>query len=386
MNKIYIAIVLVLVLVSCKKELKETIEVTCNYSDTSSVISKSSAYMTIVDSYVKKGLPGISVLIEDSNGTFVYSKGYADIENKIKYSPCHISKAASITKLLIGALTFKLIEEGKLSLDDDVEKYVDSKILDKIDNGRGHKIRNLMNHTTGIFDVIRSSDFYLAVLNNPNKRWRQEELLKFVYGIDGHQLNNPYPAFYSSTNTLLLSMCIEKATGEDHGKLLREKILNPLGLSNTYYQGREDIPTNAAQGYYDLHNNGTIMNVSNLITGSGNGYGGIFSNVFDLKLFIQELLVKKTVISQESLNTMLEFVRESDDYYTGVGIVKKYTDKKNYGIGHTGKDLGYTANLFYFPERNITMVFFINYGTNGDSSLKPVFLDFESDLVNKILE
>jgi D-alanyl-D-alanine carboxypeptidase len=280
----------------------------------------------------------------------------------------------------------KLQEEGKININDPISKYISNDILKKIKNAEGKTIRNLMTHTTGIFDVITSSDFYLAVLNNPNKNWTQEELLQYVYGVDGYELNNPYPARYSSTNTLLLSMCIEKATGIKHNVLLREKILDPLGMSDTYYQGRENLPSSAAQGYFDLHNNGTIVNVSNLITGSGNGYGGIFSNVFDLNKFIRALLIDKTILTQASLDTMLTFVQEDDDFFTGVGIIKKFTTKSAYGIGHTGRDLGYVADLFYFPQRNITMIFFVNYGTDGESALKPVFLDFESELVDKILQ
>jgi D-alanyl-D-alanine carboxypeptidase len=108
--------------------------------------------------------------------------------------------------------------------------------------------------------------------------------------------------------------------------------------------------------------------------------------VYDFHHFIKELFVNKTILSQASLDEMLQFVHEDDDFYTGAGTVKKFTYKKNYGIGHTGRDLGYVADLFYFPERNIIMVFFVNYGTNGNSSLKPIFLDFESDLVDEILK
>jgi D-alanyl-D-alanine carboxypeptidase len=278
----------------------------------------------------------------------------------------------------------KLQEEGILSLNDPVDKYIDKDILHKIDNSEGVTIRQLMNHTTGIFDVITSSKFYLAVLNNPNKQWSQLELLKFVYGESGYDLIQ-YPAYYSNTNTLLLSMCIEKASGRPHHELLREKIFNPLGMTSTFLQGREQIPQSAAQGYYDLHNNNTIVNVSNLITGSGNGYGGIYSNVFDLYHFIQALLVDKTLLSQASLNEMQTFVQEDEDFFTGYGLIKKFTKKATYGIGHTGRDLGYSADLFYFPEKGYSMVFFVNYGTNGSSSLKPIFLDFESELTDVML-
>lgn len=385
--KIIIAAIIVIIAFSCKKEaIVPSTDCDCNFVDSSSAHPKNVAFRTVIDKYIQKGLPGISVLVEDSDGVWVGAGGYADIENQIKFTPCHISKAASITKFLVGTLVFKLQEEGKINIDDPISDYIDNDILKKIKGADGITIKQLMNHTTGIFDVITSSDFYLAVLNNPNKNWTQEELLKYVYGVDPYPLNDPYPAHYSSTNTLLLSMCIESATGEKHSRLLRTKVLEPLGMNNTYYQGREDIPSTAAQGYFDLHNNGEINNVSNLITGSGNGYGGIFSNVFDLHKFIKAVLIDKTFLSTASLNQMLNFVQEDTDFYTGYGIIKKFTDKPNYGIGHTGRDLGYNADLFYFPERNITMIFFVNYGTNGESSLKQTFFDFESELVDKILE
>lgn len=385
-NLVFLSIILIFVTSSCSKEIEATAQLDCNYVDSNSTHPKNAAFNNIINKYVKKGLPGISVLVTDSAGTWVGSGGYADIKKGIEFTPCHISKAASITKLLVATLFFKLQEEGKINVDDPISAYIDQGVLDKIDGTDNMKISNLMNHTTGIFDVITSSGFYLAVLNNPNKRWSQLELLDYVYNQKAYDLGQPYPAYYSSTNTLLLSMCIEKATGQRHDKLLREKVLDPLDMSNTYYQGREDVPSSAAQGYYDLHNNGEIINVSNLITGSGNGYGGIYSNVFDLNKFIKALLIDKTVISQNSLDQMETFVKEDANFYTGLGMIKKFTEKPAYGIGHTGRDLGYVADLFYFPQRNITMIFFVNYGTNGESSLKQVFFDFENELVDKVLE
>jgi len=379
-------ILLLFSLNNCKKEIGPTDDIACSGQIINENHPKKNAINAIITDYVKKGLPGISVLIEDSNGIYANAVGFADIENNVAFKTCHISKAASITKMLVGTLTFKLQEEGKINLDEPISKYIDAEILKKIDNAEGKTIRQLMNHTTGIFDVITSSKFYLAVLNTPNKKWTQEELLEYVYGEDGYELNAPYPAHYSNTNTLLLSMCIEKAIGVPHHVLLKEKILLPLGLENTYYQGREDLPGFTAQGYFDLHNNNSIVNVSNLITGSGNGYGGIFSTVFDLHKFAKALLINKTILSDSSLNEMQQFLQEDDDFYTGPGLIKKFTDKAAFGIGHTGRDLGYSADLFYFPAQNKTLVFFVNYGTNGSSALKDIFKQFESDLADALLE
>jgi D-alanyl-D-alanine carboxypeptidase len=67
----------------------------------------------------------------------------------------------------------------------------------------------------------------------------------------------------------------------------------------------------------------------------------------------------------------------------GYGIMKKFISRGiDAGIGHSGRDLGYTANLFYFPNKRVTHVFFINYGTDGDSKLKKVFLEFQDELLN----
>jgi D-alanyl-D-alanine carboxypeptidase len=374
-------------LLCCRKAaIQPTLAFGCSYTDSSATHPKHAIYNEIIQRYLKKGLPGITALLRDSSGAWIGAGGYADIEGGVKFTPCHLSKAASITKLMVGTLTFKLQEEGKININDPISKYIDVDILKKIDKAEGKTIKDLMGHTTGIFDVITSTKFYLAVINNPNKQWSQTDLLEYVYGEKGEELGNPYLASYSNTNTTLLTMCIEKAMGVKHEILLREKILDPLGMTNTFYQGRETIPTTAAQGYFDLHNNGTIVKMSNFITGSGNGYGGMFSNVFDLDRFITSLFVNESILSDSSLIIMKQVVKDDVDGGLGIGITQKFTVKPFYAIGHSGRDLGYSADMFWFPQKNCTLIFFVNYGTNGSSSLKQVFLDFESELTDALLK
>lgn len=386
-NQILWILGVVIISLSCQKDIGDTSEKICNNPYSSH--SKSAVYQAVLDEYVSIGFPGISLYVADAEGVWVGSSGFADISNGVHFEPCHVSKAASITKLLVGALTFKLQEEGVLDLDDKVSDYIEPSILNKIEHPEGMTLRNLMNHTTGIFDVITSSSFYLAVINNPNKDWEPEELLKYVYGQPTYELTNEYPAKYSNTNTLLLTMCIAKATGRPHAALLREKIFDPLGMNDTYYQSREELPEITAQGYFDLHNNGQLTNVSNFITGSGNGYGGVFSTVFDLAKFSNALFVDQTLLKPESWEEMIAdfypwyFVDPTGSLSAlGAGIQRKFTHVPYSGIGHSGKDLGYSADLFYFPEPKMTMIFFTNYGTDADSYLKPHFFDFETEIMN----
>ena len=67
----------------------------------------------------------------------------------------------------------------------------------------------------------------------------------------------------------------------------------------------------------------------------------------------------------------------------GYGIMKKFIERgQDAGIGHSGRDVGYTCNLFYFPSKNVLHIFLINYGTDGKSNLRDVFYKFQDDLLN----
>lgn len=379
-------LLLTIFLVSCEKDIYDTKEVNCDISSYQDH-PKANNYQAILDEYVSKGFPGISILVKDNQGTWVGSSGYADIDKGILFEPCHVSKAASITKLMVGTLTMKLVEDGVIGLDDAVSKYIEEDILKHIKYHGDLTIRHLMNHTTGIFDLITSTSFYLDVLNNPNKDWEPEELIKYVYDKEPYELTAEFPAHYSNTNTLILSMCINEAAGRKHFDLLRERILDPLGMNDTYYQSREDLPEITAQGYFDLHNVGELANLSNYITGSGNGYGGIFSNVFDLNKFLTALFIDKTLVTQESLDEMMEefylYKREPSGgtVSLALGIQKKFTHMPGYGIGHSGKDLGYSADMYYFPQGEMKFILFTNYGTDADSYLKPEFYDLEDKII-----
>jgi D-alanyl-D-alanine carboxypeptidase len=288
----------------------------------------------------------------------------------------------------MGVLMFKLMEDslnsrlGYRALTQPITHWLPKEITRKLPNGNLVTLGQLMNHESGIPDLIEDDDFYLAVLNNPIKKWKQEELLEFVY--NQKPLFHPGDtAIYSNTNTILVSLVIEYATGRKHADLLRERILVPLALEHTYYQPHDALPASTAQGYYDLYNNNTIVNVSNLVTGSGNGYGGIYSNVFDLYKLIDAVLVKKSFLTQQSLSVMQTFGKTDGNNRYGYGIMRKYIERGvNAGVGHPGRDVGYTCNLFFFPAKNVTHVFFINYGTDGNSKLREKFYDFQEELLD----
>ncbi len=355
---------------------------------------KSQQFQALMDSYVKKGLPGIILLVKDKNGFFIGSSGKADIKNDIDAQPCHISKVASITKLMLATSIFKLQEKGILSVTDPISKYLSADILDKIENcEKPLTVLNLLNHTSGIFEVIKSQNFYMEVLNNPSKHWSSEDLLKFVYGQPKMFDFNPTDtANYCNTNYLLLSMITEKATGKSVSQVLHSELFTPLAMNDTYYFYHDALPEDRImQGYFDLYNNGTLLNLTNWNTGSGNGYGGVYSTVWDMYIFLDALYDKKTIISQASLNQMLTFHHSIESRkQVGAGCQKDFIDigniGKDFAYGHRGRDLSYSADLFYFPEHKTIMSMIVNYGTDGDSQLRPIFKEMRDEIAKVIIK
>ena len=392
MKLILVAAVIAMAASSCRKpQVEQTVSIgePCPWTDSSTIHPKNSAFKALLEKYKNKGLPGISLLVNDVHGTWIGATGKADIGNHIDFVPGTVSKIASITKLFIGTLVFKLMEDsgstgiGYKDLNTKINHWLPSRITNRLSNGNEVTLGQCMKHETGIPDVIEEDKFYLAVLNNPNKKWQPEDLLEFIY--DESPLFAPGDtAIYSNTNTILVSMIIDLQTGKKHSDLLKQYILNPLGMAHTYYQPHDELPNSVAQGYFDLYNNNTIVNVSNLVTGAGNGYGGIYSNLFDLFKFINALLIKHTLLKPQSLSIMRTYGKTDDPNRYGYGIMKKFIERppSEQGEGHSGRDLGYTANLFYFQSKNVTHIFLINYGTDADSGLKQVFKDFQEELLN----
>lgn len=370
----------------------ETAGTAIPWPDSSSRHPKDLQYRILLAKARLDGFPGISLLVNDSKGTWVGSTGEADIANNIDFIPGTISKVASITKLFIGVLAFKMMEDsvttgmGYSTLHKKISDWLPTRVTDKLPNGKLVTLGQCLKHETGIPDLIEEDKYYLAILNNPNKKWGPEELLEFIYNKPA-DFSPGDTAVYSNTNTILVTMILEAQTGKKHADLLKQYITGPIGLTNTYYQPHDALPNSVAQGYFDLYNNQTLVNVSNLITGSGNGYGGIYSNVFDLFKFSNALFVQKTLLKPGSMAIMQIYGKQDDTNLYGYGIQKSYLDRGvNYGIGHKGRDLGYTANLFYFPNKGVTHIFFINYGTDAESELKQKFREFVNDLITLSLQ
>lgn len=332
---------------------------------------KAAAIQALMDRYVAKGLPGVTVLIADSNGLWYGSAGYASLEDQVPMQPCHLNKLGSVTKMMMGALVWTYIQEGQLDIDAPIGTYI-PEVAAGLPYGDEITLGMLLDHSSGIYDIARDLNFNLAVINDFSRSWTAEEILAYVEGKAA--THRPGTAVnYSNTNTLLEGMILEAITGRPHAALLQERIFDPLGMNSTvYYAYDRDFPVaHLAQGYLDLHNDGGgIQNISALNPGSGNGYTGVYATVTDLYRFMRALLAEPVLISPENLAFIAQRGRDTPggSWRSSPGAIHdEFRDVLPAGVhayGHAGGDIGYSANLNYLPHNGTIFAATYNYGTN----------------------
>lgn len=392
---IFLIIIILGSLSSCSKvDIPPT--TTCT-DDASFVINenhpKAAAIQTLMNDYIAQGLPGMSVLINDNDGFWIASAGYADLENQVAMQPCHVNKLGSVTKMMMGTLVWQLIQDGLMNIDDPIGIHI-PEVAEKIENGSDITVAMLLNHTSGVYDVAGDLQFNLAVINDFSKHWTSEEIIDYLEGKPATHLPGEAKR-YSNSNTMLVSLIIDKVAGRHHSSLLQSRILNPLGMESTvYYNYEDDFPlSNLAQGYLDFHNDGgDIQNISNLNPGSGNGYTGVYSTVTDLYKFMNALLREKTLTSPENLALIFNSMQpEENSSWQGSigGIHNEFRNDFADSIkiyGHAGGDIGYSANLNYMPHNNTIVAVTYNYGTNLRSPLRSTLGDFRRALYEICVE
>lgn len=157
------------------------------------------------------GLPGLTLSLAGPDGfTALVRLGYADLDQRVQVGPDHLFQIGSITKSLTALAAHRLIDAGKLSLDDDAARILPELPLP----GPGFTIRRLLEHSTGL----------------------PHDVPLFPRGGDGRMWQG-FPAgtkfSYSNTGYMIASACIERVTGRPFGEVLTETVLQPLGMTST---------------------------------------------------------------------------------------------------------------------------------------------------------
>ena len=358
----------VLFILSCKKSQNyqsSYYDCNVNFIDSSEHNLNHTRYQSLLTNITNQGVVGISMSVyKPQNGIWLGASGKADLFNNIDMQPCNYSRVGSTVKMFTATIILQLAEEGKLNLDDKVANYLQGDVIGKIENAETATIRQLLQHSSGIYNYIQNLEFQTASLNNLIKEWKAADLLKYAYHKKAY-FKPGEDVTYSNTNYILLGLLIEKIENKPLFQVFDERIIIPLHLNNTQFAGKNPVPKGIVRGYVDFYSN---LNVIESTYYSGWDYytadGGLISNTYDMNVFFRALMNGK-IINSNSLNQMLSWKTPKNkdaNYFPidfGLGIFKIETNK---GIAymHAGDAIGYYANMIYFPSDQTTIVYACN--------------------------
>ena len=325
------------------------------------------SHESLLQNIVKSGVPGLMLSIHnDEYGYTSYAEGFADLASKIKMRACHITRVGSTVKTFTAVSILLLQEEGKLGLDEKISRYLSNEQLEGLNNAHEATIRQLLQHSSGIYNYIQNLKFQTASLNDLLRTWKPEELLSYARGKDAY-FNVGTDVKYSNTNYILLGMIIEKVTNKPFYEFFEDRIFEPLGMEFTQFAALNNVPSNIIQGYIDLYSN---LNLINTTYYSGWDYftadGGLISNTYDLNIFMTKLFHGE-ILNENSMTELTNWMEPSEPYgdgfltFYGLGIFKIETTFGPAYI-HSGDAIGYFASMVYFPNQDVT----ITWASNGN--------------------
>ncbi|MGH9872599.1 MAG: serine hydrolase [Pyrinomonadaceae bacterium] len=252
-----------------------------------------------------------SVLVAD-NGKVIYRKGFglANMEWNIPNEPDTKFRLGSITKQFTATLVLQLVEQGKIKLDGKVSDYLPDY---RKDTGARMTIHHLLSHTSGVPNYTAQPGFFANVSRNP---FKVDDFVK-QYASGDLEFEPGAKFNYSNSGYFLLGDIIEKVTGKTYEQVLKENILDPVGMKNTGYDHYGTVLSKRAAGYVRTPNG--YENAPYLDMSIPYAAGSIYSTIEDLFLWDQALYGEK-ILSAASRELM--FKPNLENYGYGVGIRK----------------------------------------------------------------
>ncbi len=317
------------------------------------------------------GSPGCAVAVVH-DGRIIYENGYgyANLDLDIPITPETVLYIGSTSKQFAAASVALAAQQGHLSLDDDIHKY----LPEMPDHGRPITVRNLVHHTSGIRDYLmllelagRTADLH-SNQDVIDLIARQEEL-NFEPGTEWSYTNSGY---------FLLSMIVQRATGKSLREYAEENIFRPLGMANTHFHDDEVrtlVIKNRAIAYAPHEEHGyTITYYTNF---DKVGDGGLYTTVRDLarwdrnfyepvvggREWLEALQVPGRLANGEPLQTA------SGDTVSYAFALMPSTYRGLPVVGHAGGFMGYRAAFDRFPDQRFSVICLCNLATINPSRL-----------------
>ncbi|HEU4565846.1 MAG TPA: serine hydrolase domain-containing protein, partial [Gemmatimonadaceae bacterium] len=296
-------------------------------------------------------IAGMSVHIARGSKTiFSRAFGLADAEGGVAATPHTVYRIGSITKQFTAAAVMQLVEQGKLSLDDDFTKYVPEFPA----RGRRVTIRQLLDHTSGIRSFNLLGDAWLARSHDERS---QREMIDLI-------ASAPYDFepgtwwVYSNSGYYLLGVVIERVSGQSYADYLRDHVFARAGLTATTYCDERAIIPNRARGYQLIE--GRMVNTLPLSMSQLFAAGAICSTAPDLARWAQALHDGR-VVSRQSYEMMATGATLADGTRRSYGFAMNVASLLGHRkLEHSGWATGAVSVLVHYPDDSLTIAILTN--------------------------
>ncbi|MFO0981952.1 MAG: serine hydrolase domain-containing protein [Planctomycetota bacterium] len=304
--------------------------------------------------FQKPDSPGCALAVV-RDGQVVYENGYgmANLDDAAPITPSTVFHIASVSKQFTSFAIALLAAEGKLSLDDDVRRYVP----EVPDFGARITLRHLLNHTSGLRD-----QWSLLVLAG----WRMEDVITEADVLDlvHHQRELNFPPgerfLYSNTGYTLLAMVVQRVSGRSLRTFAEAEMFEPLMMTSTHFHDDHRMIVKQRARSYAPKGDHAFEEV--VLSYATVGATSLFTTVGDLALW-QQNFAEHTVGSAALMAAMLEPGKLNDgttlSYAAGLEL-GSYRGLKT--IGHGGGDAGFRAYLVRFPDQDFAIALLGNAG------------------------
>jgi CubicO group peptidase (beta-lactamase class C family) len=305
-----------------------------------------------VDEYIKaemqkQRIPGLSLAVI-KDGQIILAKGYglANVEHQVAVKPETIFQSGSVGKQFTATAVMMLVEEGKIGLNDRINKY----FTDAPESWKDITVRHLLTHTAGTTDYPKDFDF--------RRDYTEDELLKRAASIP---LNfRPGEKWsYSNLGYVMLGILVGKVTGKFYGDFIQERIFRQLGMNTARIISEADIVPNRAAGYRLV--NGDLKNqqwVSPALNTTGDG--SLYLTALDMAKWDAALYGEK-ILKKSSLEQMWAAVKLNNGQTHPYGFGWSFGEMRGHRIiEHGGAWQGFKSYIARYVDDKLTIVVFAN--------------------------
>ncbi|WP_235488029.1 serine hydrolase domain-containing protein [Streptomyces roseoverticillatus] len=262
--------------------------------------SARSATQDALDAITRAGTPGALARVDRANDVWHGTSGVADLRTGRARLPQDRFRAGSLTKPFVATVLLQLAAEPEygLSIDDTVDKWLPGVVRGSGNDGRLITLRQLLQHTSGLYDYIKDDGFRAKFTGMEFFAHRYDgatpsELVRI--GLAHRPLFAPGAGWsYSNTNYILAGLVIESVTGNTYASEVERRIITPLGLRGTTFPGTSpSVPGPHGQHYSTLYGDGPgtrVYDVTDFNPSVSGASGEIISTARDLNVFMRSLV------------------------------------------------------------------------------------------------